>query len=419
MDPRVRRAGTLAWGMLGIVTLLAVVGVVAWWVRVIWPPLIFAAAIVFLLNPVVSALQRRSIPRVIGTALSYLGFFSLVALFVIGVAPLAVDQADELSDDWPELRADVEERIDDLAERSEEGGWIVTFPTVAAIEEQFGNGDEEQDLGEQIETVREVGTRIFHVALILFLGPIIAFYLLVDLPHLRRIAESLVPAKARDEVLIVGRRLSHAVGGFFRGQLFVAVIVGVMVSVGLAIIDLPFWLLVGAVAGLFNLVPLIGPWVGAVPGIVIALTTRDTGTAFWVAGIMAGAQQIDNHFISPLVMQRAVKLHPAAVMMALLAGGTIGGFLGLLVAVPTTAVLKIVLGHLWRTYVLGEPIEQQAAEWRADDAEPGNVVEDIGVAEETMGFTEEPEAGDANGTVRREGQPAEQQVPTASKTAAP
>jgi predicted PurR-regulated permease PerM len=98
-----------------------------------------------------------------------------------------------------------------------------------------------------------------------------------------------------------------------------------------------------------------------------------------VVAIMAGAQQIDNHFISPLVMQRAVKLHPAAVMLALLTGGTLAGFAGLLIAVPTAAVLKIFISHLWRTYVLGEPIEQVAHDAEAADrvAAPGGIVEQV------------------------------------------
>jgi predicted PurR-regulated permease PerM len=108
--------------------------------------------------------------------------------------------------------------------------------------------------------------------------------------------------------------------------------------------------------------------------VIIALTTRDVGTAVWVAAIMGAAQQIDNHFISPIVMQRAVKLHPAAVMMALLAGGTIGGFFGLLLAVPTAAVLKIIVGHLWHTYVLGEPFDDEG---RADAAPGVGMVEDV------------------------------------------
>ena len=166
---------------------------------------------------------------------------------------------------------------------------------------------------------------MFHVGIIFLLGPIIAFYLLVDLPHIRRVFRSLVPERARGDVDGAGPAADTAIGGFFRGQLVVAVIVGVMASIGCSIIDLPFWLIVGMIAGLFNIIPLIGPWVGAIPGIIIALTTGGgMGKAIAVAVVMAIAQQIDNHFISPIVMQRAVKLHPAVVMLALLAGGTLG-----------------------------------------------------------------------------------------------
>ena len=151
-----------------------------------------------------------------------------------------------------------------------------------------------------------------------------------------------------------------------------------MVSIGLAVLGLPFWLLIGMIAGLFNMIPLIGPYIGAVPGIIIALTAGDgMSQAIWVAIIMTAAQQIDNHFITPNVMQRAVKLHPAAVMLALLAGGTFGGFFGLLLAVPVAAVLKILMGHLWRTYVLGEPIEEAAKDWEAADKGEGGFVEDV------------------------------------------
>jgi predicted PurR-regulated permease PerM len=202
--------------------------------------------------------------------------------------------------------------------------------------------------------------------------------MLVDLPHLRRVAESLIPERARPEVLVLASRLNRAIGGFFRGQLVVALIVGVMVSIGLAIIGLPFWLLIGMIAGVFNMIPLIGPYIGAVPGIVIALTAGDGfSQAIWVAVIMTAAQQIDNHFITPNVMQRVVKLHPAAVMLALLAGGTLGGLFGILLSVPIAAVLKILVGHFWRTYVLGEPIEEIASAAAHEDGNRGGVVEDV------------------------------------------
>ncbi|MGH9183252.1 MAG: AI-2E family transporter, partial [Acidimicrobiales bacterium] len=369
MSERIRRAGQVAWAVVGLVALLAVVVALAWVVRVVWLPLILGGAIVFLLNPGVSALARRGVPRVVGAALSYLAVFVVVGLAVMFVVPLAVDQADELSNELPEVRANAEQWVNALAERSE--NWLIQFPSVGEIQSEVGGGD--ASLSDNVGTVVDIGGRVFHVALIFLLAPIIAFYLLVDVPRLGVVAMELVPERSRREVQVVGRRLNRAIGGFFRGQLMVALVVGVIVSIGLAIIDLPFWLIIGMIAGLFNIIPLIGPWVGAVPGVIIALTTRDVSTALWVGAIMAGAQQVDNHFISPLVMQRAVKLHPAAVILALLAGGTLGGFFGLALAVPVAAALKILAGHLWRTYVLGQPIEEIEAEGEAEDAGAGVV----------------------------------------------
>ncbi len=395
MVERIRRAGTISWAVCGIAALVALIGVIGWVVRVIWPPLILAGAIVFLLNPIVTRLQARHIPRALGTGMTYLAVVGIVVLVVLLVAPIATRQYDDLAEEWPELREGLEEDINDLSERSEEDEWPIRIPTWQELEDQFsgegaadadGDGEiseeEERDrFADQIATARELALKVFHVGIIFVLAPIIAFYLLVDLPHIRRVFRALVPERARGDAMVLARRLSTALGGYFRGQLGVAIVVGIMSSIGMFLIDLPFWLIVGMVAGVFNMIPLIGPWVGAVPGIVIAITTGGgMGKAIAVAVVMAIVQQIDNHFISPIVMQRAVHLHPAVVMLALLAGGTLGGFFGLLLAVPTTAALKIIFGHAWRHYVLGEPLDEIEARWEAEDERrvPGGVVDTVG-----------------------------------------
>jgi predicted PurR-regulated permease PerM len=426
MVERIRRAGTVCWAVCGVAALIALLGVIAYVFRVIWPPLILAGAIVFLLNPVVTRLQARHIPRALGTGLSYLGVVAATVLVVLLVAPLATRQYDELAEQWPELREDLEEDVNDLAARSEEDEWPIRVPTWDELEEQLSGEDaadtdgdgvvsdeEEQDrFAAQISTARELALKVFHVGIIFVIGPIIAFYLLVDLPHIRRVFRSLVPERARGDAMVVGRRLSTAIGGYFRGQLAVAFVVGVMASIGMLLIDLPFWLIVGMVAGLFNMIPLIGPWVGAVPGIIIALTTGGgIGKAVAVAVVMAIVQQIDNHFISPIVMQRAVKLHPAVVMLALLAGGTLAGFIGLLLAVPAAATLKIVCGHAWRHHVLGEPLDEIEARWEAEDVPVvGGVIERIGDEESA----EPPEAGGTGSTATAAAAADEQPVPTSS-----
>lgn len=368
----IQRGGRVAWAVVGLAAALAVLGWVAWKVAVIFPPLILAGALVFILNPVITFLQRRRVPRAAGVGLTYLGFLGVVTLIGVVLFPAARNQAENLSDRWPTIRQKIETWVDDRAASLE--GTPFEFDR-----KQLGEAVTSSDnsVEEQLKRAAKVGVRVFHVLLVLILAPILAFYLLVDLPHLRRVAEGLIPEGAREEVMVVARRMNQAVGGFFRGQLVVAFIVGALSSIGLRIINLPFWLLIGMVAGLFNVIPLIGPYIGGIPALVIALTTREPITAVWVVAIMVGVQQIDNHFISPLVMQRVVKLHPVLVMLALLLGGTLGGFFGLLVAVPTAAVLKILVGHFWRVHVLGQPLEARAEATEEADSEGTGFVAEV------------------------------------------
>ena len=370
----IRRAGSVAWALVGLAAAVAVVGWVAWKVAVIFPPLILAAAIVFILNPFISLLQRRGIPRLAGVALTYLGFMGVAVIIGLLMFPAVHDQQQNLSERWPTIRTKMERWIDDRAASFKNTPFEFDRQKVT---DAFSSTD--TSVRDQIDRVAEVGVKVFHILLVMILTPIFAFYLLVDLPHLKRTADGLIPDAARPEVLVLARRMNAAVGGFFRGQLVVALIVGIMSSVGLLIIGLPFWLLIGMLAGFFNMIPLIGPYVGGIPALVIALTTKEPITAVWVIVVMVAVQQIDNHFISPVVMSRVVKLHPVLVMLALLLGGTLGGFFGLLVAVPTTAILKILVGHLWRVHVLGEPIEEVARQAEADDARPapGGIVREV------------------------------------------
>jgi predicted PurR-regulated permease PerM len=347
----IRRAGQVAWALVGIAALIAVLGVVALKVRVVFPPLVLGGAIVFLLNPIVTALQHRGVPRAAGAGLAYVGVLAVIVGAGVGLFPIASHQFDELENDMPRIQARVERWVDDRAAES-----VGTFYEFSRQDLEDSLSNDGATFDEQLKSLRRIGGEVIHVLLILVLAPIIAFYLLVDVPHLRRVAESLVPESIRGEVEVVAHRLNRAIGGFFRGQLVVAAIVGVLCSVGLGIIGLKFWFLIGMIAGLFNVIPLVGPWVGGVPGVTIALTTGSPLQALLVIAVMVGVQQIDNHFITPQVMQRTVHLHPAVVILALVAGGSLAGFYGLLLAVPTAAVIKILLSHAWRTYVLGEPV---------------------------------------------------------------
>lgn len=356
MDDRLLLTGRRAWALLGIVGVASVVLFVIWRVRVIFPPLLLAATIVFLLNPVVSRLERRGLHRAAAAGVAYVTVAVALAGVGFALSPLVGGQVDQLRDDFPDIRQRVEDFVNEKAVESELNDWPIKIPKYDKLLDELSPPD--RDLRDQIDQLRELGSTIFHVGLVLALAPIIAFYLLIDLPNTAKVMQGLIPPNLRDEINHVGRKLNRALGSYFRGQIFVALIVGVMCSIGLTVIGLKFSFIIGMIAGVFNIVPLIGPWIGGIPGVIIALTTGSVVKALLVVAVMAGVQQIDNHFITPQVMQRAVSLHPSAVMLALLAGGAVGGFAGLLLAVPVTAALRIIGSHIWRHRVLGEPMEE-------------------------------------------------------------
>ncbi|MGH2759863.1 MAG: AI-2E family transporter [Actinomycetota bacterium] len=331
----------VSWALIGV---LILAGVIVWslsLVREIFPPLVIALIAVYLLNPVVTRLEGFGVRRVFGSCMSYLLGVALLAIALGFLIPALIDQGRAFVRDLP----DTIEQVSTFLERVTRGAEDRFGPNIDISERlaRFASGAV-GSVGGFLQGA--VQTMTFVV-----IGLIAGFYLLVDLPRLRAAALRLVPPDRRDEARQVASSVGTAMGGFFRGQLLVALIVGVMSSIGLRIIGLPYWLVVGFIAGAFNLVPLIGPFVGAVPAIIIAAATKPPITIVWVMVVMLVVQQIDNHFISPNVMRLTVRLHPVTVMISLIAGATLAGFYGMLLTVPLVASIKVIAAHFWRTHV--------------------------------------------------------------------
>lgn len=354
-EPRERRALTWflrTWTVIG----LLILAVATWFVireplGIIGPPLALALVIVYILNPVVGGLARRGVPRVAGTALAYLVLVGAVVLGMMSLVPLLGDQVSSLADNAPEIIRNLQRLVNDQLARLGID-YRVNLDTRSvevreAIEDYLIGGRAGARLGELLSSAGSIARGILHVALIVLLGPVLAFYLLADLPNILSGMNRIVPPRRRDEVQRVAEGIMARVGGYFRGQLLVATFVGVATATGLAVLGLPFWALIGLVTGVFNLVPLIGPFVGGAIGVVVALTA---GTGFaqaiWVVVVMTVVQQIDNHIISPNVMSRTVEMHPITVMLGLLVAGSLYGILGMLVAVPVIAAAKLVILHI-------------------------------------------------------------------------
>jgi predicted PurR-regulated permease PerM len=343
------RIGIMAWCGIGVIILGYLMLRLVVYVNPVVPPLLIAVAVVYLLNPLVSALERRGVARLAGAGIVYVLFLCIVALVVSLLVPLVTRQVSSVIDHFPDYLADGQALVRDVAARF---GQEPNFKLDADhVRDWLSAGENRQAVTRYLTGLRSVTNSVISGLIIIVLGPVMAFYLLVDLPRLNRGAMALVPPGRREELRGLMDRIGQAVGGFFRGQLLVALFVGVASSIGLWAIGLPFWLLVGMVAGIFNLVPLVGPFIGGGLAVVIALVSGQPLKAVWAALVLLVVQQIDNHLISPNVMGRTVQLHPVVVMLALLVGASFAGLFGMLVIVPLVAVVKIVFLFIWSKYV--------------------------------------------------------------------
>ena len=348
----VRRVGVFSWASIGALILIFFGAYVLIEGRVIFAPLFLALIVVFVLNPFVSALQRRGIHRLVGAAIGFLAFLAgLIALGLV-VLPSIADQASGFASEFPDLYDQLAEQVVSTGERFGLDASIWSYDEIL----NYLNDPDNQDtiLSIVFGRIGTLTSGVFEFILVFLLGPVVAFYLLIDLPNVQQRMLDLVPERRRAEVAYVGRRLNTAVGGFLRGQLLVAIIVGVMLSFGYWLIDLPFWLLIGLIGGVLNIVPFLGPWVGGILGVFVALATTDLTTAFWAAVVAVIVQQIDNNFVSPSVLRATVRLHPAVTLLVLVLAGAVAGFWGIVIAVPLTAALKIIAGYWWRTRILDQ-----------------------------------------------------------------
>jgi predicted PurR-regulated permease PerM len=388
---RLRRIGISAWSVVGVLLVLAGLLALLYFVRILWPPLVLAGAVVYLMSPLVDRMAKWRIHRLAGSFISYLLFLGLGVLFGFLIVPVIGDQIAQFSDRVPQLVDDIGVFLVDLGRRL--GLSVGVGSALETLQEwlaSFFNAERIQQMLGQIGTFARAG---LDVLIILALGPVLAFYLLIDLPGFKERSQLLVPAGARPEVVHVISQVGRVVGGFVRGQLLVALIVGVLASLGLALLGVPFWLLIGLIAGFLNVIPFIGPFAGGFLAAVVSLAFRDLGTALWSVAMFTAVQQFDNHVISPNILKSRVQLNPVFILLALLLGGSLGGFFGLLVAVPVAAALRVIIGHVWRTRVLNESWDE-AAKAMITEYEPPQRESLVGRRRKTAELGEDSVAGE-------------------------
>ena len=310
-----------------------------------------AAIVALLLNPLVRALARARIPRGFGVAIVYLTFAAAVVIAVVALATVVVEQSQSASD-----RIDAYVTTEDgqtgntAAERDVDRlqAWLDDHRLGRIrIEEQGRSFVADLDIQRSTRTAIDwaegaaLGIFAFLFGTVLVL--VVSVYMLLDFNRLHQALDRRFPPPPGSPSLLPS--IEASVGGYVKGQLLVSAIIGTSAGVALWLLGMIGWLpegfetyaiLFGAWVAVAELIPYLGPWLGAIPPVLYGLVV-DPLSAVWVVLLFLAIHQVEGHIVIPKVMGNALRLHPLLVIFGLLAGGEIYGLPGVLVALPTLA----------------------------------------------------------------------------------
>lgn len=323
--------------------LFLLAGLAIYFYRFIFVYLGTAILVSFILDPLVSWFERRTIPRWFSIIIVYLIILGLLAFSGIKLFPLLSNQAQSLFaqfngnlDAETLLTLPLLKDVYSLAQRLDEN--IANLQSAELLTDTLEKGISllsslPSMLLDNISAI--VGTISFLATV-----PILSFFVIKDKYYFRKKLFSLVPNRYYELSLILSNKFDETVGRFFRAMLFEVIMVGIMATIAFSIAGVPYPFLVGAIAGLANIIPYFGPFSGwAVSALAILLSGLNPVQLLWSALAMYSVQVIDNNIVYPVVVGTTIRMHPLVVLLTVITAGWIGGILWMLISVPLVYIV--------------------------------------------------------------------------------
>jgi predicted PurR-regulated permease PerM len=352
-SPASTRIEVPRWVQLVLLPLLLVlIWVVAGAVRHVVFLFLVALLIALLLNPLVRGLGKVWIPRGVAVALVYLAFAAAVAFAILALATVVVQQTRSAShrvNDYFTIQSGQPPLTGAEHDLARFQHWLDRHHLRRIQVEkqgqkflnQVGTKDVEKYTSRALNWAEGAGLAVVSLLFNAVLVVVVSIYMLLDMERLTRAVNRRFPPRDGGGLIV---RMEQAVASYVKGQFLLSVIIGVSSGLGLWILGLAglmpsggrYALLFGTWAGVTELIPYIGPWLGAAPPVLYALVQHPL-SALWVALLFLGIQQAEGHVVVPKVMGHSLRLHPLLVIFGLLAGGEIYGFPGILIALPLLA----------------------------------------------------------------------------------
>jgi predicted PurR-regulated permease PerM len=339
-----RRVWLWAAILLGFVAML-------WLLSPVLLPFLVGLAIAYVLDPAVDRVERWGVGRTAATSLVMAAFFFFLILIILLLSPIVIDQVRGLSNrvvqGVEELQDLIQPYIEEYLHQPQtntDGKGGAEGISIATQALQWAGGMAGQLL--------HGGIALFNILSLIFITPVVAFYLLRDWDSIVATVDLWLPRDRAPVIRKLLQEMDSRMAGFLRGQALVCVLLGVFYALGLTLVGLHYGLIIGLLTGLVSFVPYIGMLAGAGVGLVVAFFQFDN---LWmvaaVGGVFMVGQVIEGNFVSPILVGDRVGLHPVWLMLAVLAGGALFGFVGVLIAVPVAAAIAVLLRFSLERYL--------------------------------------------------------------------
>ena len=324
-------------------------------VRAAVTPFVIAITIAYVLNPVVDFGARRRMSRIQAIAVTYVALLIIVTIISLFIVPGIVAEINRLVENVPQYLEQTQQTISQL-ERFYEATAMPTMVRDAinqALDKYLENLEERLDIDASLTALMAGLGGFFGGVFNLVLGSVLAVYLLKDSHRFYDQFRDSLPVVYRRPLMEFLADVNRVLSGFIHGRLIVSLVVGVVATVVLALLGVRFYLVLGLFAGLTNLIPYFGPFIGSIPAIILA-AMESWGLTLRVMITYLLIQQVDGFILTPRILSNRTGLHPLGVVFAILAGAALFGFWGLFLGVPVAAIIKVCLDHLFRWIAAGD-----------------------------------------------------------------
>lgn len=334
-----------------------------WLLSGVLAPFVTGMIIAYLLDPACDRLQRLGMPRWLATTVLLLLFLIVAILAVLIVVPILITQVTGLISAVPDYVTRATARLQPLIADLRHRVSAANFSEIQKAVSQYA-GNAVSWIGTVLGSLWQGGMALIDLLSLVFITPVVAFYMLRDWDHMIGVIDNNLPVAQRETIRGLGREVNRTLSRFIRGQLIVCLLLGVFYAIALTILGLNFGLLVGLMTGILSIIPYVGSLVGLVSSMGIAFVQYDDWT-MWalVLGIFLLGQFLEGNFVTPKLVGESVGLHPVWVIFALLAAGSLFGFTGVMLAVPMAAVIGVLTRFALHRY-------RQSALYRQPPSDP-------------------------------------------------